>query len=632
MLRCPFKLLLVSLMLLVCVSCALIRERPVETAPPVPLPEVRRITFSGNTQFSSRTLIGEMVSKPRPRLRFWKRGEPYNPPTLQEDLIRIRKYYFDRGYLETTARVEQVEENAEENTVTIEIAIEEGAPTQVAEVRLTGTILPELSPVQKLIAALPLQAGQRLNKADFDQSKELLLTRLHNATYARAEVIPNTEVDPEAHTAVVTFDLRPGAPTTFGPITVEGEQQVKERAIRRQLRIQEGEPYHDNELQESVDAIYGLGMFQAVTPRVLNPNEQGAPMDVEITVRERKPRSVQLGFGFSTVEQFRGEVQWTQRNLWGGAESLNLSAKASSIQQAAEGRFFLPYFLARRTSFTQTVFARNQPRLDEDPLSLGGGTLFGIEDTTPRYSEFSVGTESRVRHEFSRRLSGSGGVELSRHVFSDVDPDLIGTGVAENNTLFIQFAELKWDTRDNLLNPTRGIVLSGELDHSTTALISTESFFKLLLEGRHYYALWEKVILASRLTVGGIQPYAGSDSVPSNVRFFAGGPGSLRGYGPKRVGPLDSTGRPIGGDSLLVGSVELRFPISGDLGGVVFVDAGNVYSGSPAYDLGDLRVGVGPGIRYNTPIGPFRLDFGVAVNPRSGDPFGRLDFSIGQAF
>ncbi len=142
--------------------------------------------------------------------------------------------------------------------------------------------------------------------------------------------------------------------------------------------------------KESVDAIYGLGMFQAVTPRVLNPNEQGAPMDVEITVRERKPRSVQLGLGFSTVEQFRGEVQWTHRNLWGGAESLNFSAKASSIQQAGEGRFFLPYFLARRTSFTQTAFARNQPKLDEDPLSLGD-TLFGIEDTTPGYSLFSVG-------------------------------------------------------------------------------------------------------------------------------------------------------------------------------------------------------------------------------------------------
>jgi outer membrane translocation and assembly module TamA len=223
-------------------------------------------------------------------------------------------------------------------------------------------------------------------------------------------------------------------------------------------------------------------------------------------------------------------------------------------------------------------------------------------------------------------------VEFSRHVFSDVDPDLIGTGVAEDNTLFIQFAELQWDTSDNKLNPRRGVVLRGTLDHSSSALISTESFFKLLLEGRHYYPIRERLILASRLAIGGIQPYDGTENVPSNVRFFAGGPGSIRGYAPNRVGPLDNEARPIGGDSLLVGSIELRFPISGDLGGVVFIDAGNVYTSSPGWDVGDLRVGVGPGIRYNTPVGPFRLDFGVAVNPRSGDPFGRLDFSIGQAF
>ena len=103
-----------------------------------------------------------MATKPRPFLQFWKRGEPYNPPTLQDDLLRIRKYYFDRGFLETTARVEQVQEDTEKDTVTIEIAIDEGPPTQVAEVRLTGTIPSELSPVQSLIAALPLQAGQRL--------------------------------------------------------------------------------------------------------------------------------------------------------------------------------------------------------------------------------------------------------------------------------------------------------------------------------------------------------------------------------------------------------------------------------------------------------------------------------------
>ena len=199
------------------------------------------------------------------------------------------------------------------------------------------------------------------------------MTRLHDATYARAVVVPNTTVDRETHTAVVTFELRPGAPTTFGSITIEGEELVKERAIRRQLRIRQGRSVsgHSCSMRASMPST-GLGMFQAVTPRVLNPDEQGAPMDVEITVRERKPRSVQVGFGFSTVEQFRGEVQWTNRNLWGGAEQLNLSGKASSIQQAAEARFFLPYFLTRRTSFAQTAFARNQPSIDQDVLGLGG--------------------------------------------------------------------------------------------------------------------------------------------------------------------------------------------------------------------------------------------------------------------
>src|SRR5687768_4359604 len=165
-------------------------------------------------------------------------------------------------------------------------------------------------------------------------------------------------------------------------------------------------------------------MFQAVTPRILNPHEQGAPMDVEISVRERKPRSIQLGLGFSTVEQFRGELQWTHRNIWQEANQLRLSAKGSSIQQAAEAGFLMPYFLARRTSFSQTAFVRNQPRIDQDLLGTGGG-FFGLENTTPGYSLFSIGAESRVTRQFTKVWSGSGGIELSRNQFSDVDPELI---------------------------------------------------------------------------------------------------------------------------------------------------------------------------------------------------------------
>jgi outer membrane translocation and assembly module TamA len=176
------------------------------------------------------------------------------------------------------------------------------------------------------------------------------------------------------------------------------------------------------------------------------------------------------------------------------------------------------------------------------------------------------------------------------------------------------------------------MMLRGRLDNSSTALLSDASFVKLLLEARHYQPLWWEMILATRLQVGGIESYGSTETIPFNVRFFAGGPGSVRGFGLNRLGPLDAEGNPLGGNSLLVGSIELRFPVTGDLGGVVFLDAGNVFPGSFTYRLNDLRYAVGPGIRYNTPIGPIRVDFGVIVNRRPGDNFGRLDFSIGQAF
>jgi outer membrane translocation and assembly module TamA len=176
------------------------------------------------------------------------------------------------------------------------------------------------------------------------------------------------------------------------------------------------------------------------------------------------------------------------------------------------------------------------------------------------------------------------------------------------------------------------MVLRGRLEHANDTLVSDVSFIKLILEARHYQRLWRQMILATRLLVGGIQPYGNSDDVPFNVRFFAGGPGSVRGFALNRLGPLDDNGDPIGGNSLIEGSVELRLPIVGDLGGALFVDFGNVFRDSFTYKLDDLRYVVGPGIRYNTPIGPLRFDVGIIVNRRADEDFGRVELSIGQAF
>jgi outer membrane protein assembly complex protein YaeT len=627
--------LLAALLLLACIACTA-RDPRVPAADGLsPLPEVRELTFTGNTHFSSRTLRKQMVTQPRPLLPPWKRGEPYNPPTVQEDLRRLKKFYFDRGFLDTTVRLGNVQHDPERQTVRLEIVIDEGPATLVSAVHLAGTVPAALPPTQELLQRLPLRPGERINKADFDNSVRLLRTLLHNASYARARIVPETEVDPQAHTAAVTFTLHPGDPTVFGPVTIEGEQLVYERAIRRQRTFEPGQPYSAKAIDTSAEAIYGLGMFQAVTPRMLNFEAAEAPLEMEFEVRERKPRTIRVGVGVSSVERVRFQIEWLHRNLFKGAERLTLNAKVSSIEQGFEARLHLPYILRRRLTFTQTFFVRNEAEINTDPLGLFDA-LFNFEEAQPAFDLFSLGGETRLGYQFTPTLSGAAGLALSRNDFSNVDLEAleedVSEEIAQDNLLFIQFVEANWDTTDNLLNPTRGLRLRGRLEHSNTALLSDVSFAKLLLEFRHYHPLWWQIILATRLKLGTIYPYGASDTVPFNVRFFAGGPGSVRGFALNRLGPVDNEDNPIGGLSLIEGSIELRLPIFGALSGALFIDFGNVYADEFTYRLGDLRYAVGPGVRYNTPIGPVRIDVGFIVDRRSGEDFGRVEFSIGQAF
>ena len=620
-------------------GCILLNAACASRQPTVPkaedtqvFPEVRQITLKGNTHFSSSTLRKLMATKQRPLLPPWGHGEPYNPPTLDADLLRLKKHYFDHGFLETSVRVDELQEDTEKQTVRIVIAIDEGPRTVVTAVALEATIPPALPSAAALLEALPLRPKQPINKEDFDRSKTLLLTRLQDAGYARAQVIPRTEVDSEQHTATVTFTLAPGAETAFGRIAIEGAQQVEEQAIRHQLTIREGQRTSAKDLNASADAIYSLGMFQAVTPRALNPEAADEPLDVEFEVIERKPRGLQFSGGYSSTEGFRTQVEWTHRNLFAGAQQLTLLARYSSIEQRGEVRLRLPYFLAERTAFTQTLFARNEKEAGINP----GGGFFGVSGKAqPAFDLFSVGTESRIEHRFTERLSGVVGVNFSRNDFSNVDRAALTAAeqeIAQDNTLFVQFVEVQHNTSDSLLNPTRGLVLRGRLEHSTTALISDVSFVKLVLEARHYLPLSQRLLFATRLKLGGIEPYGSSTEVPFNVRFFAGGPGSVRGFQLNRLGPVNADGDPIGGLSLIEGSAELRFPLFGDFGAVLFLDFGNVFRPPFTYHLGDLRYAVGPGLRYNTPVGPLRLDVGFIVDHRQGENFGRIEFSIGQAF
>ena len=624
-------LILAILISLVLTACSARRTEVQDAHADLDFPEVRQILFTGNHTFSARALHSAMASKQRPFFPPWKRGEAFNRPTLEADLLRLKKYYFDRGFLQAEAEVteDQIERDAERNQVRITITIKEGKPTIVQSIELAG-IPNDLPSEAKILSNLPLRTGKRITKADFDSSKLQLLQLMQNQGYARARVIPRTEVDTTAHEAKVSFTLEPSEKTPLGQVAITGHKLVNEKAIRRQLEIQTGDLYNPEKIENSTENVYGMGMFRAVTPRLTNLDTEGnPPLDLRLEIRERKPRTFLFGPGVSSIQRFRLLISWTHRNIFDNAESLTLTGNIGSFEQEAKAELHFPFFLIRRTSFTQTLFVRNEAEINTDPLGLLDG-LFNIEDPQPDFDLLTVGGVSRITHRFTDTLSLAFGVELSYNDFRNVSAN--SEEDTEDNLLFLQFAVLRFDTSNNPLNPTRGWILQGRFDHSTTALLSDTNFVKLEFEGRHYLPIWWRMIFATRLVLGSLQPYGDTDQVPKNIRFFAGGPGSVRGFVINRLGPLDDDGNPLGGNSLIEGSFELRFPIAGSLWGAVFLDYGNVFRDPFTYRLADLRYAAGPGIRYLTPVGPIRFDIGFIIDRRSGEDVGRVEFSIGQAF
>jgi outer membrane protein assembly complex protein YaeT len=624
-----WAIILAGLVLLVASGCASQQAKPPEQAFDTELPEVKQVSFSGNEQFLAFRLRRVMAMRGRPLLQPWQRGELYDSSILQADLLRLRKFYIDRGFLSTSATVAAITEDTASNSVSIVIDIVEGPVTLVESVGINGTWPAGLPAEQDLLAKLPLRPGEPLTKEAFDQSKAKLLEYLENLGYAGADVVPNTRIDEQTHQARVKFRLEPGVRRRFGRVSISGAEQVPEYVIQREITIREGDDYSRKAIVTSRNNVLELGMFRGVTARSLNLDTTDEPVDVDFKLLERKPRSIELGVGISSVESVRFGAEWHHRNLFDEAQSLRLLGWITGINQTLEADLHDPWFFNTDTSVDYKLFALNYKRIRTDPFY-----IFDIVDPYPGYNLLTSGAEWRLQHDYNRRLSGIAGLELTSNDFYDIElsPEQIILEGAEDNKLFVQFIEAQWNARDSNINPTRGVLLRGKLDHANKALLSDSSFAKLELEGRYYRPLPGRTVFATRLRIGGIEPYGESDTVPSNVRFFAGGPGSVRGYQLNRLGPLDANNNPIGGNSLLEGSVEIRYPIIGQVGGTAFVDFGNVFLPAFSYRLDELKYTVGIGLTYMTPVGPLRAELTYPIEPVDRDLTSNFFFSIGQAF
>jgi outer membrane protein assembly complex protein YaeT len=365
---------------------------------------------------------------------------------------------------------------------------------------------------------------------------------------------------------------------------------------------------------ESREKLLALDLFGTV--RVAPAQSQGTPvvLPMEVEVAEKPHREIKLALGYSTEDQFRTQLEWRHLNWLGGGRRLSAQVKYSTITLSGAINFSQPHFFTPRTQGSMK-FSHDQ---EKEETYLRNVTRF-----TPR-----------VDHRFSPTLTGFFGYRVEYDKLNDIATatraalgDIRREGIVSGPT-----AGIVWNTSDDPFNPKKGHVISLTLDQAGAIWGGQYSFFKVAAEAKKYIEIGWNTVFASRLKVGLADAIGSDKNLPLFERFFSGGEKSVRGYGRRRLGPLNAADEPLGGLSLVEGSLELRRPVWQELNGAIFLDFGQVSKRSFDVPLGNLRFSSGFGLAYATPVGPVRLDIGFPFKPPRGDRAWQIHFSIGAYF
>jgi outer membrane protein assembly complex protein YaeT len=596
--------------------------------------QISSLEFNGVEQVDKGALANALQTKKGSWIP-WGRKRYFERRAFEADLKRIEAFYRDRGFPDARVSSFDVRLNDTQDKVDIAVNISEGEPVRVAEIALRGfEVLPE-DKRRTLLEGMPLQREQPRDRQLELASRERALNVLRDEGYPYAEVAL-TEEDAGTRRQTVVLTANAGTKARFGPVEIVGQSTVGEHVIRRQLTFAPGQTFTRREMRESQRKLYGLELFEFANVESLEDKElQPEEVPVRITVAEGKHRRVNAGIGYGTEEQARVRLRWEHLNLFGGAQKFGVETKWSSLDRGIRADYREPFFFRPHFSlnFEGQAWQAQEPVYDLDQL--GGRATVRHQANSQNFWSVSL------INEYQRS-------EIANIALEDfaVRDDLIALGLDPRTgtslgTLSAVAFDMGRNTTTNILDANSGYLVNGHFEQAGKWLWGTFNYWSVSAEGRHYLSIARRVVVANRARFGSIDRFGDLESnVPFYKRYFLGGASSVRGWGRFEVSPLSGFGFPIGGHTMLEGSSEVRLPVWGKIGAVAFVDYGNVWADTWDFDFGDLRYAVGPGLRYQTPIGPARFDVGYQINPIdnllvNGEPQKRrfrMHFSIGQAF
>lgn len=540
-------------------------------------------------------------------------GRPFNPDLMDADRETLVNFFTALGYL--TVQVDEFQTTYDESSQSMDIVIpiREGPKTVIGTIDIRGV---RSVSRDELSAALHIRSGDPYNEVDLSDARYRILEFYTTKGFPSVSVsIERSFVDHEAN---VAFVIDEGPFVEFGKTIVTGNTRTRYEVIKRQLLTEEGAPFDSSLLRKEKQELYRLGLFTDVNVEVLEGYDDRR--DILINLNEGKAGAVEFGFGYSDYERYRGFLDVSYRNLWGMHRQAAVRTELSSLRQRLILQYYEPWFLDSGTAFRGLFLAEYREEQNID-----------TRETRYRLSRNAV--SAGIERKLSSTVKGEFAYEFSVVNTYDVKPDVI-LSREDTGTLLISGLRLGliYDTRDDPFDPKSG-VLSGISAKLTSPLFLSESdFMKLSVYGNLYYQLMRRVVFAASLRGGIAKGYGATAELPIVERFFIGGRTTVRGYAQDTLGPKGSDGNPTGGNAFLMENVELRFSLGRGIGVVTFLDGGNVWVEVDDANPADTKFTTGLGFRYDTPVGPLRVDYGYKLDRERGESRGEIHFSIGHAF
>lgn len=600
------------------------------------------VSFIGNDQIPDDELQGVLETRPQGYLSFLTKFGSFNQSSFSDDLQRIRAYYYEKGFLDVEVGEPLVELSADRTQIYLTIPVEEGEPYDIGDIRIGGELLEEPAEMMRFVQT---EVGDRFASSAVRGDVQRLETHFKDLGYAFATVQIQTQVDEDDLTVDVSYTVRRGEPASIGRIEIVGNTITRDRVIRREMVIEEGDDYSTTDIQRSVRFIQRLGFFENVEIREERSSVDDSLVDLQIEVTERPTRTLQVGAGFSSFDGFIANAQISENNLFGRGQSLSFNLNWSRRTRNFEISFLEPRLGGSRWQLSTSLYSRRYEYIQFRREALGGSLSVGYLLT--RELTLTLGWRAERVGAFPRN-----------------DDVFISSLFAQGNQLSIgPTAGLYYDSRDDRLFPTGGMYHGLRAELSDSVFGAEQNYLKMRLFTRFYWEpFWDNWVIRFNGELGRIYSTRGGQEAPITERFFLGGAQSIRGFDNFSLSPCENRARTsdpgaatvcdeIGGYKSLHFNLELEFPVVQSFGlrGVVFVDAGNAYglrdrfSFRPDFTVDResrsdrygnvLRTSAGFGFRWRSPIGPLRFEWGFPLARIRGEEAPvRFEFGIGNLF